>query len=323
MSYIYNEVVSNGQSFIVSQGVSAEDTTIDYGGSQIVTGGTAVSALVYGTEELDAGYDSYSRVFAGGVEIVSAGGLSNYAAIDTGGAQYVYSGSAAYSAVVYGTEEVFDGGLDYNSRVYSGGVEIVTSGGIPNDDGGAISFNADIYAGGTGYTDAGGLDSSTHIGSGGVQYVSGSYSGTAFATIAAGGNQYIESGGQAWGANDGGYQAIEAGGNAQATYVSGGLQAVGAGGEADGATVTEGAQVVDGVADSTVLSGAAATSMSWDHRLTLLWKPGVRSMSSAAESPPRPASMAWDISMRTASIRRPISAAGASNTSPANPTMPQ
>src|SRR5271165_384485 len=53
--------------------------------------------------------------------------------------------------------------------------------------------------------------------------------------------------------------------------------------------------------------------MSLDPRMAPLWKPVLTSISSVAESPPQPTSMAWDIPSQAASIRPPTSAAAANN----------
>lgn len=82
--------------------------------------------------------------------------------------------------VVNGVEYVESGGSDELSFVNSFGVEVVNDGGVSDDAVIFVGGTEDIFSGGfasattiygSGYTAAGGANSSTSVGSGGVQYV--------------------------------------------------------------------------------------------------------------------------------------------------------
>ncbi len=78
MTTVVHHVVASGQKYNVAAPLSALDTLIESGGTQVVYGGGfADGALVHGTEFVSSGgSDRSSQVYSGGVEDVGSDGIS-------------------------------------------------------------------------------------------------------------------------------------------------------------------------------------------------------------------------------------------------------
>ncbi len=213
-----------------SAGAFNSSTSIESGGAQYVYGSSYYATIAtYGNQYIESGGYAYGTndgwnqfVYTGGETVFTSaltadgdeyvsGGSAYYTVLSNGGGQYIYSGGLGYEALIYsgGFQYVYAGGTDDYTQVYAGGVEYNYG----------SAYGDSIY--GTGYTEAGGVNSSTYVGSTGFQYVYGS---SVSATIAIDGNQYVESGGYAYGTNDGWNQFVYAGG---VTYYTSALTADG------------------------------------------------------------------------------------------------
>ena len=234
------DVYSGGTEYTYAGGIDSA-TAISSGGLQYVYGDSYSATIApSGYQYVESGGLAYG-IADHGNQTVYSGGETKYTSALSGGDQYVSGGTAEYTTVSSGGGQyVYSGGLGFEDEVYSGGFEEVLSGGAADYTdvaaGGDLynfgsSYGADID--GAGYTFAGFVDSSTTIGSAGVQYVSGrSYHDS----IEKGGNQGVYSGGTAYYSNisAGGAQFVYSGGLAYADGVtSGGFQEVVAGGIAD------------------------------------------------------------------------------------------
>jgi autotransporter passenger strand-loop-strand repeat protein len=271
--YVYGSsvrgTVDAGATQYVSSDGSSVSAKVDARGTQYVfSGGIASATDIYGVGSTYAGgVDSSTTIESGGVQWVY--GHSHGAAIATSGNQYVY-GDSLYATIASGGgqdvkvggtatyTDVFSGGYQgifgssLGAGVEAGGTQHVYSGGVASSTSinGSITINGYIGSAGTEYTDAGGVDSSTYIGLGGVQYVYGeSYN----ATINTYGNQYIESGGYAYGTNDG-YSRSLTGSVAAGQYVEAG----GVTSHTSALTSVGDQYVSGGDAYDTILSGGGA-----------------------------------------------------------------
>ncbi len=160
----------------------------------------------------------------GWLEATSGGSVLQLESVVSGSGGYVYAGSG-------GTVDIWSSvGSGIDAYVAYGGVENVESGGSTN--------YGVVY--GLATTSAGAFNSSTYIESGGIQYVYGS---SYYGAIELYGNQYVESGGEAYGTVDYWNQFVSAG--AVTSYVSAlsaGDQYVSSGATADYTTLSAGGQ---------------------------------------------------------------------------------
>ncbi|MEI8210342.1 MAG: hypothetical protein WCG16_14120, partial [Methylococcales bacterium] len=168
----------------------ANGTTVNLGGSEIVSSGGVASGTIInkgGTETVNnGGVDSGSTVSTGGTEIVNSGGV----AINTYNAGYSNTGNAASAGSIQinngGKELVNINGTVSYVTVNSGGVEQIASGGTVN--------YSIINNGGVEQIASGGIDYSTTINSGGSQVIS--KGGTAnYSVVYSGGLETVASGG--------------------------------------------------------------------------------------------------------------------------------
>ena len=121
MTIVVHHVVASGQKYNVSAPLSALETLIESGGSQVVTsGGFADDALVHGTEVVSSGgSDRSSQVYSGGVEEVGSDGISYNAVIFAGATEKIYSGGTASGSHILGSQDVKSGGTAYYANVSS------------------------------------------------------------------------------------------------------------------------------------------------------------------------------------------------------------
>ncbi|MBQ7607190.1 MAG: AIDA repeat-containing protein [Desulfovibrionaceae bacterium] len=188
--------------------------------------------------------------------------------------------SGRYSdATVFGKMTVYSGGRTSNTRIASGGKQSVAgqdsaatlfSGGSQIVTSGGVARGATVKTGGKQYISLGGVAVDTNVKSGGLQIVrSGRASGAMLygsqnvskggvatsAAIFSGGRQYVHSGGKAVGTvvSKGGNQSILTGGLASATTLYGGQTLISSGGRACDVTVRGGKLIAkDGARISSV-----------------------------------------------------------------------
>ncbi|MBA7729822.1 autotransporter outer membrane beta-barrel domain-containing protein [Citrobacter freundii] len=256
-----NQTLGSGgtsSSMVLGANDTATNTTINYGGVQLVSsGGSATDTIINN----------------GGYQSVSSGGSATSTTINSGGDQKVYSGGSAMNTIINsgGDQYVYNGANALNASVENGGRQFVSSGGIAK----ATSVNSggrqyvryggsatDTVLNNTGrqFVSKGGSATNTTINSGGQQIVS--TGGSAInATINSGGGQFLY-GGSATGTsiNNGGVQHVSidsssgSGGSATSTIInSGGVQFVSSGGSATSTTINNGGVQL-------VSSGGSATS---------------------------------------------------------------
>jgi autotransporter passenger strand-loop-strand repeat protein/autotransporter-associated beta strand protein len=211
------------------------------GGTLIVlSGGTAVSASVAGTELLSGGTDRLAEVTSGGVQTVSAGGIALGDTIDSGGKQTISSGGVVSGTLVSGYEVVLGGGIASGSiaEAYAGNLySVVVSGG---ESVGAIvlSNGAMSVSGVASYTWSGEVLSitvlapssalATTVNAGGELdvYAGGIISGT---VLLGGAKEYVEQGGMALGTtvDNGAVEHLYDSGTAVGSVIeAGGIQSV-------------------------------------------------------------------------------------------------
>ncbi len=212
---------SSGTSEIVSSGQTITGAVIHAGETETIwNGGTTIGTVLTGTYAVLSGpTDAY--------EIVSSGGTSISAAVNSAGSQDISAGGTASDAVVSngGLEYVFAGGTASHTTVSSGGSAFVSSGG-------SATYMV-VSNGGTEIVYFSGLSLNTSIGAGGYEVVS---NGVASFTVAgSGGYVAVEGGalsagvyGQGSGTTigtiiqSGGFEIVSSGGIAENTVVQSG-----------------------------------------------------------------------------------------------------
>ena len=224
-----NQTLESGganSSMVLNANDTATNTTINYGGVQLVSsGGSATDTIINN----------------GGYQSVSSGGSATSTTINSGGDQKVYSGGSAMNTIINsgGDQYVYNGANALNASVENGGRQFVSSGGIAK----ATSVNS----GGRQYVRDGGSATDTVLNNTGRQFVSSGGSATN-TTINSGGQQIVSTGGSATNAtiNSGGGQFIY-GGSATGTSINnGGVQHVsidsssGSGGSATSTIINSG-----------------------------------------------------------------------------------
>ncbi|MCS3465397.1 MULTISPECIES: autotransporter outer membrane beta-barrel domain-containing protein [Citrobacter] len=256
-----NQTLESGganSSMVLNANDTATNTTINYGGVQLVSsGGSATDTIINngGYQSVSSGGSATSTTInSGGDQKVYSGGSAMNTIINSGGDQYVYNGANALNASVEngGRQFVSSGGIAKATSVNSGGRQYVRDGGSATD---TVLNNT-----GRQFVSSGGSATNTTINSGGQQIVSTGGSATN-ATINSGGGQFIY-GGSATGTsiNNGGVQHVSidsssgSGGSATSTIInSGGVQFVSSGGSATSTTINNGGVQL-------VSSGGSATS---------------------------------------------------------------
>jgi len=292
-------IISGGQQNVYSSG-HAFFTTIHDGGRQDVFGGHAENTIIHdgGRQNVDGGWAIVTIIHDGGEQHVSgsvsgSSGRASYTYISNGGSQVISAGGRTFVANLNsdpddknflsednysGYQHVSSGGLADYTNIGNGGSQIIS-------DGGSATFTH-VSNGGLQLVFSGGTAGNTHISSGGLQIASSG--GTAMGTLVSnGGSQVVSDGGWATGTylnydfyegaedpNYSGYQYIHSGGLATWTHLrigasafiydggearntfisSGGIQFV-SGGSTESTTISGGRQDVSsgGVATSTLL----------------------------------------------------------------------
>ncbi|EFN9281089.1 autotransporter outer membrane beta-barrel domain-containing protein [Escherichia coli] len=247
----------------LNAGDTANNTTINSGGRQHVSGGgSATSTTINGGRQYvsSGGSATSTTINGGGLQIVSSGGSATSTTINDGWQDVFSGGSATSTTINDGWQNVYNSG-SATSTTINGGMQAVYSG---------ASATSTTINGGLQVVSRGGSATSTTINSGGRQHVSGG--GSATSTTINGGWQDVFSGGSATSTTiNGGMQAVYSGASATSTTINGGLQVVSRGGSATSTTINSGGrQRVSGGGSATsttinggwqdVFSGGSATS---------------------------------------------------------------
>ena len=239
------------------------DKTAQVNGTQILSGGSAVSAgVASGGQQIVRSGGTVISAAVLGQNLVSAGGVTSMVLTTSGGVQTVFaSGTATSSFVaVAGRLVLSAGGTASAAQVTSGGMVTVTSGGI-------VSGNI-IANGGVQVVSAGAVDSNTQVTDNGIERVMAGAVASRTVLIYSGGVT-VSSGGTT-STVAGGFQLVSSGGSAVQTQNSGGTlrvldggtaisaaigsqEIVYAGGTDIGATITPG--LGQGLAASQTVSG--------------------------------------------------------------------
>ncbi|MGA2042815.1 MAG: DUF4347 domain-containing protein [Roseiarcus sp.] len=224
------DVVSSGGGQYLDSGGAASGTTLSGGNQYVEIGGSASGTTVLGGTQVVYGAASGTLVEGGGrvdVEsgatvsgtIVSSGavvvlGSAGGTVVHSGGADYVDSGGSAGGTQVSGGDEYVEAGGAASGTTVSGGAQVVY---------GAASGTV-LASGGYQYVEAGGAAIGTNIGSGGVESLYGGASGT---IVDSGGADYVNSGGLAMSTTvSGGEEFVERFGESTGATVDGGAQVV-------------------------------------------------------------------------------------------------
>ncbi len=225
-----NTTINSSGTQQVSSSGSASDTTINGGYQQVNSGGSATNTIINNGGGRDAnqavnGGTVTSTTIVSGTQRVNSGTATN-TIIHSSGKQDVYGGSASFTSVSGGRQNVNSGGSATNTVIYSG-QQVVSNGGTVTQTG---------ISGGTQQVDYGGSAITTLIYNGGTQLVDGT------ATTAA---------------IHGGTQEVRAGGTATDTRIFSGTQNVNVNGSATSTTINDGTQNVNsgGTANDTVIHG--------------------------------------------------------------------
>ena len=234
----------------ISSGVTSTGPSAGPGDTiTVLEGGTAISAQVSGYNsvsgtEIVFGSSVDAVVYAGGLEVISAGGSDSFSTI-SGGSQVDYGTTTGDTFLTGGGGTTY--GVSFDVTISGGATLVVQSGGVISGglDEGGIFVQSDGSAVSTTIGSGGAISldgcSATGLMVSGVEYnFSGSTTGT---LVESGGIEYIYSGGVASGAVIGsdGAQYVYSGGSATGTVVSsGGFQYVASGGAAADAIVSSG-----------------------------------------------------------------------------------
>lgn len=234
-----NQVLPGGSACAttVSAGSAVNNTTIDNGATQKVSGSANASI-----------------VNSGGSQAVSRGGIATNTIVNLDGRQSVLSGGSAVDTVISGgTQYVSSGGVAVNTVVSSGGSFGVSKGGL--------AVGAVVSSGGLQRVYSGGVVSGNII-AGGKQYVSAG--GSAVATTVNAGSQVVYARGSASATvvNSSAVQTVSSGGVASATTInSGGTQSVLPGGAAAQSIVGAGGAMVVDVGGTAAAGPVAAATL--------------------------------------------------------------
>ena len=218
-------VLAGGLLLVESRG-TASGTTISAGGTELVSGGNDIGALIFGAQLVSRGLVSSGTVEAGGIETLFLAGVALKTTLSAGGMLVVSNGGAAVDAAVAsgGTEQVAAGGSVAFATVALGGLEIVSAGG---------SASATAMAGGE--QDVFGTVAGTILGAGTIDVFAG---GVISAAMVSAGTLTVASGGTNVAAVvTGGTVNVLAGAVETGTTVSQGTEAIGAGGIASGSVL--------------------------------------------------------------------------------------
>jgi autotransporter passenger strand-loop-strand repeat protein len=272
--------VGSGDIEIVQSGQTSTDTLVESGGTQeVLGGGTAIDADIYGTQTvLQGGYVSNTFVESGGVQIMLGAEFNEF--IKPGGSAIVYKGG------VLSSFELSAGGI---VTISSGGKAIGDAWGNVYVEVGGSSFarvyasefdyglaGGEVWLGGQLYIEAGGKTLGEAVDSGGTETIFASATTTNSQVsgeqivnsgglavgpgILAGGLQVVDSGGESLGGLIAGEQDVY--GSAVSGYVRGGSRVVFSGGESDFAAVENGGAMTvhaHGLSQAaTLLSGSLA-----------------------------------------------------------------
>ncbi len=272
--------VGSGDIEIVQSGQTSTNTLVESGGTQeVLGGGTAIDADIYGTQTvLQGGYVSNTFVESGGVQIMLGAEFNEF--IKPGGSAIVYKGG------VLSSFELSAGGI---VTISSGGTAIGDAWGNVYVEVGGSSFarvyasefdyglaGGEVWLGGQLYIEAGGKTVGEAVDSGGTETIFASATTTNSQVsgeqivnsgglavgpgILAGGLQVVDSGGESLGGLIAGEQDVY--GSAVSGYVRGGSRVVFSGGESDFAAVENGGAMTvhaHGLSQAaTLLSGSLA-----------------------------------------------------------------
>ncbi len=183
-------VLFSGGTDGVFVGGTAVGTIVAGGGEYIYSGGTASGAIVSGGgyEYVTSGGTAIGTVVSSGaVEIISSGGNASGTAVYSGGTEYVYSAGTASGTVVSAgaTENVWIGATAIGT-ILAGGVETVSGQFLTR----GTTIGTVILSGGVEIVSSGGLASGTVISSGGVEHVNAQ--GVADTTTISGGTLVVD-----------------------------------------------------------------------------------------------------------------------------------
>lgn len=228
--------VTSGGNENIYNGGTASATTIDAGGFQeVYAGGVANVAVVagFGTQEIMSGGTANSAVIeGGGVQIVHAGGGS-YASDSIDGTAKIYGYELSGTVIDGGVMNVMSGGTAESTFLTSGGIQVVSAGGI------AKGVNLEIL--GTQTVMSGGTANNTFLTGGVLNIQSG---GLANIPVLSAGEILVSAGGVVSGASAiAGTIEVLSGGTATASVLSGGQQIL-MGGKANGTQIMSGGSEV-------------------------------------------------------------------------------
>lgn len=184
------DVIESGGALFVSSGAVVTSATILSGGTEGVgaSGLDRGAKVIGGTQTVSSGGSAFSVVVSnGGDEIILSGAVASGAIISNGGSAVVSLGGLTSGTIVLSGGTLFVGGVARTTKVFKGGVEVISVGGT--DSGGQISG---------GEQDVGGFASATGVKSGGTLLVEAGGSATG-ATVSSGGLEMIVAGGVATG----------------------------------------------------------------------------------------------------------------------------
>lgn len=217
--------INNGASQIVNSGGTAFGTIVNSGGSQSINNeGNAISTRLQSgaTAAVNSGGTATAtRVEGGAVQQVS-GGTAVSSIITTDGLQIISNSGKATGSQITGSERVENGGSTTSSVVNANGNQTVNDGGSTAD--------TVVNSGGVQLVNSGGLTSGTILNNTGIQIVEDA--GTANDTVVnSDGQQQVNSGGVANNTrvNSGGVQELASGATASGAQLLGGTQNVNSG----------------------------------------------------------------------------------------------
>ncbi|EEB1092770.1 autotransporter outer membrane beta-barrel domain-containing protein [Salmonella enterica] len=171
-----NETLGDGgtsSSMSLNAGDTATNTTINYGGNQVIySGGSATSTTINGGLQLvESGGSATGTTINGGLQLVESGGSATSTTINSGGSQRVSGGGSATSATINsGGEQRVDSGGSATGTTINGGEQVVYSGGS--------ATGTTINSHGAQLVDSGGSATSTTINSGGTMSIIAGGTGT-------------------------------------------------------------------------------------------------------------------------------------------------
>jgi autotransporter passenger strand-loop-strand repeat protein/VCBS repeat-containing protein len=202
-------LVGSGGVEIVSPGGVASGTIIGNGGSEVVlSAGASIGTVIQsgGTETL-LGAET-GAIVAGGMLLLSLGGIASGTIVGSGGFEVVSSGGLATGTTIgsSGAEIVFAGGASIGTFVQFGGIErvdgtetgAIVAGGVLGVNSGGVTNGVGVSSGGFEVVSSGGIASGTVVGSGSFELILSG--GTSIDATISGGLLRIQAGGSAAGA---------------------------------------------------------------------------------------------------------------------------